>query len=79
LFRSFFSLRLRHELGFLPEAEEFMIRSGKKQENIDSELLKNVLLHIFDSELKKLYGFELSEDLKGTVVEISERIKAESR
>ena len=86
-----FSLRLRHELGFLPEAEEVLRRNGNRNKNEnknenedgrtdnDAGILKNVLSHIFSSELKQLYGFELSEDLAGTVIELAGRLKTEDR
>ena len=83
LISAVFSLRLRHELGFLPEAEEVLRRNGSKSKNekaeTDAGILKNVLSHIFNSELKQLYGFELSEDLAGTVIELAGRLKTEDR
>ena len=83
LISAVFSLRLKHELGFLPEADVILRRAGninsKMSTETDAGILKNILSHILYSELKQLYGFELSENLAGTVIELAGRVKTEDR
>ncbi|MBO4325821.1 MAG: DNA repair protein RecO [Clostridia bacterium] len=75
LIKAVFTVRLRSELGFLPTAEAIRSRYLPGSDDVVLELTE----HIVGCDLKKLYGFDISDGLKNTVEELAGKITAEER
>ena len=73
LVKTVFTLRLFRELGFLPDAEGvramYLPESGPETQA--------ALTHILECDLKKLYGFHISNDLAKRLAGVADRIRQE--
>ena len=73
--RPVFTLRLKYELGFLADPEAVI----KKYVPDANKVTADVLEHIINSDLKQLYGFTVSDDIKRTIGILAEMVRSEDK
>ncbi len=79
LIRSVFTLRLNYELGFIPGPEELARTRIQTGTEMPGEAFKQAVGHILTGDIRKLYGFSASDDIKNSLAAMADRIRTEDR